>query len=124
MSRRGERDRAKERYWRSVVRQWRLSGLSIRQFCADHQLAEPNFYAWRRTLAQRDVPARPRRHNDRPEASAAPAAFVPVRLADAVAGPATLEVVLSGARVVRVPVGFDADTLRQLLIVLQETPPC
>ena len=54
MSRGGERDRVKERFWRRVVRQWRQSGQTVRDFCAAHGLAEPSFYAWRRTLAQRD----------------------------------------------------------------------
>jgi hypothetical protein len=34
------------------------------------------------------------------------------------------EVVLRGGRTVRVGPGFDAATLRQLLAVLEEAPPC
>ena len=50
----GQRDRAKERQWRRIMRHWRSSGLSVRDFCDWQALSEPNFYAWRRELAQRD----------------------------------------------------------------------
>ena len=126
MSRRGERDRPKERFWRTMVRQWRRSGLSVRDFCADRELAEGNFYAWRRTIAQRDQQARCRRNEDCHGPTANRPAFVPVHVADAaaLAHPRALEVVLGGGRLLRVPVGFDAVTLRQLLTVLEEAPPC
>ncbi len=118
MSRRGERDRAKEWFWRRTVRQWRRSGLSIRDFCAEHDIEEGNFYAWRRTIAQRDQEARGRRTR--------PAVFVPVRVTAtaALAQAAALEVVLGQGRLVRVPAGFDVATLRQLLAVLEEVPAC
>jgi hypothetical protein len=123
MSRRGERDLNKERFWRTMVRQWRCSGLSIRDFCAEHALEEGNFYAWRRTIAQRDQELRRRRLGQRRGTTPEPAAFVPVRVTEALPVRA-LEVVLGSARRVRVPVGFDAGTLRQLLAVLEEAPAC
>ena len=105
------RDESKEQQWRRWIAQWQTSGLSVAAFCARHSLAAPSFYAWRRTVQRRD-------------ASAAP--FVPVRLvADEVPAAARpLEVVLPGGRLVRVPAGFDAATLRHLLAVLREEPPC
>jgi hypothetical protein len=54
MSTANYRDVAKERFWRRIVRQWRESGLSVRAFCAQQGLAEPNSYAWRRTIRERD----------------------------------------------------------------------
>jgi hypothetical protein len=145
MARRGERDRGKERLWRRLLRQWRRSGQSVRDFCAAQQLSEPSFYGWRRTIAARDRQAatRPRlasprrlagsqrgqqRRNgdasassDQRRGSNTPV-FVPVRLAPPAL--AALEVVVGDGRVVRVPAGFDAATLRQLLAVLDEAPPC
>ncbi|HEV3217600.1 MAG TPA: hypothetical protein VGZ27_17855 [Vicinamibacterales bacterium] len=50
----GQRNPAKERHWRHVVRKWRSSGLSVREFCDWQALSEPSFYAWRRELAKRD----------------------------------------------------------------------
>jgi hypothetical protein len=127
MSRRSERDRGKERFWRSMLGQWRRSGLSIRDFCAGQQLSEPSFYAWRRTLAERDAQARRRRGGDRRGPGTSPPVFVPVRLVPVPATPAqaaALEVVPGGGRLVRVPAGFDAATLRQLLVVLEEVATC
>jgi transposase-like protein len=37
-----------------VVRRQTESGLSIRAFCQQQQLREPLFYAWRRTIRERD----------------------------------------------------------------------
>jgi transposase-like protein len=61
MPRQGQRDSDKERFWRRMLRQWQRSGLSIRAFCRKHNLAEPSFYAWRRTFA--DAPPRSPRAN-------------------------------------------------------------
>ena len=55
MSTTNQRRSSKERFWRRLVRQWCSSGLSIREFCTQHDISEPNFYAWRRTIGQRDA---------------------------------------------------------------------
>jgi hypothetical protein len=98
--------------WRQLVADWQHSGLSVRAFCERRGLAVPTFYLWRRRL----------------QASPPAATFVPVRVRDqatlATAGQyAGLELVLPHGCCLRVPVGFDADTLRQLLAVLEE-PAC
>jgi len=107
-----QRDGAKERFWRRVVRQWRHSGLSVRAFCAEHGLAEPSFYHWRRTLAERVTPA---------------PAFVPVQVVakEPQPGPGgAVELVLDGGRVLRLGPGFDAATVQRLLTLLEEGRPC
>src|SRR5262249_37947207 len=48
------RDPRKEQHWRRWVQRWKNSGLTVRDFCARHQLVQPSFYAWRRELQQRD----------------------------------------------------------------------
>src|SRR5919108_1530457 len=115
MTREGTRGGSKERFWRRMLRQWRQSGQSVRAFCADHDLAEPSFYAWRRTLAERDT---------RPQPAFVPLQVTPPRPTPASATltttAAALEVVL-GRCVLRVAPGFDAVTLRQLLAVLENT---
>jgi len=121
------RDPAKEQYWRRLLATWQRSGQSGRDFCAEHQLSESNFYAWKREIAQRDrekptrAPAATRRSASPRSDTAALPAFLPVRI-DAAAAP-VLEVVLAHGRVLRVHAGFDADVLRQLLAVLEE-PSC
>jgi len=49
------RDVEKEAFWRDVVRRHEGSGSNVREFCRREGLAESNFYAWRRTIAQRDA---------------------------------------------------------------------
>ncbi len=56
------RDPEKERFWRRAFKEWRRSGLSVREFCDWQSLAEASFYAWRRELAQRGRAATPRAH--------------------------------------------------------------
>lgn len=125
MSTHPQRSGSKEEFWRRMVRGWRRSGLSVRAFCRRHGLAEPSFYAWRRTLAQRDA-APP---------TAAPA-FLPVRVIaepstprapvaePAAEGGVPLELVLGSGRRLRVGVGFDGPTLQRLLALLEEGQPC
>lgn len=134
MARRGGRDRGKEWYWRRVLRQWRRSGQGVRSYCREHGLSEPLFYAWRRTIQERDRQAGRGSQRGRRQARTLVEStathgllgdgvpqFVPVTIA---AAAPSLEVVLGDGRVVRVPAGFDAGTLRQLLAVLEEAPPC
>lgn len=133
MAGRWQRDRGKEQFWRRILRQWRRSGLGVRPFCALHQLTEPLFYAWRRTIHQRDqeakrpANARSRQPSGKRAATAnhdvqeALPTFVPVTVS--LPSPA-LELVLGQGRVLRVPDGFEPATLRQLLAILEEAPPC
>jgi transposase len=115
MSQGKPRDPHKERFWRRMIRLWQRSGLSVRAFCAQHDLAQPSFYAWRRTLADRDA------HT---------VAFVPVEVLPQPLPPPTasavtcgLELLLADGRVLRIGPAFDAPTLRRLLAVLQEGQP-
>ena len=123
MAERGKRDGGKEQFWRRTLRQMRRSGLSVRAFCAEHGLAEASFYAWRRIIAERDREGSrvPDGHSDAAVDDAP--VFVPLRVID-VSTQVAFEVVLERGRVVRVLRGFDADTLRQLLAVLEEDRPC
>jgi hypothetical protein len=106
---------SKERFWRRMVRQWDNSGLSVRDFCAERGLAEASFYAWRRTITERD---------------AAAVHFVPVRVvpeeqraATDSGGGSGLELVLPAGRRLRIAPGFDAATLQRLLPLLEEGRP-
>jgi hypothetical protein len=129
-----ERDRDKERYWRQVLRQWQRSGQGVRAYCIEYGLSEPSFYAWRRTIQQRNRQAerrlrpRPQQARDRTGTHGwhgYPAAGLPAFVPVTIAAPApALEVLLRAGHIVRVPAGFDAATLRQLLTVLDEGPPC
>lgn len=114
----------KRSYWRGVVRRQRESGLSVRQFCTDESLSCAAFYRWKRKItagsrrvggnSQRGLPT---------HAQASPiadhrgtrATFIPVRLQGT---GSLLEVVHPRGHVVRVPAGFDLQSLRQVLDLL------
>ena len=106
---------SKEQWWRRQVRQWRSSGLSVRAFCAAQGLSEPSFYAWRRTLAQRDtaaVPLVPLTVTPEPQPAIAHDSSV-----------AALELILEAGRRLRIGPGFDGPTLARLLALLEEGRP-
>src|SRR5947208_12328858 len=97
-------DRCKERFWRQMLRLWHRSGLTDRYFCCEHDLTEPSFYGWRRTISERDRHARRRMppRARKPQANKAPA-FVPVRVLPAATplSPTPFEIVLAPGRLVR-----------------------
>jgi hypothetical protein len=53
-----ERDVKREAFWRGVLKRFGASGVSIRAFCQREQLTESAFYAWRRTISERDAEAK------------------------------------------------------------------
>jgi hypothetical protein len=141
MARLGQHQLVKERFWRRMLRLFRQRRprLAVRSFCVAYGLPEASFYAWRRTIAERDQQRRqvPRHAGRGPTVRPTPLAgcnhaderplFVALAVppsAAATAAPAALELVVGSGRIVRVPPGFDAATLRQLLAVLEEGPSC
>lgn len=104
MSRRFHRDPQREQFWREMVALWRQSGQSVRAFCDERGLSEPSFFAWRRTLSQRDR-ARVK----------APPTFVPLR----VVPDTVVEVALPTGLVVRVPARADVAAVAALVAALR-----
>ena len=72
-----KRDAGREAFWRRAVQRQAESGLTVRAFCRREELAESNFYAWRRTIAERDREAKAERGSKAKRAKPMPA-FVPV----------------------------------------------
>ncbi|MFO0949694.1 MAG: hypothetical protein U0835_00795 [Isosphaeraceae bacterium] len=124
--------------WPAVLAEFRRSGLSHVRFCSDRGLSVHTF---RRQLYRLRVGLPPRRPRDAgqsctppagpvpPSARATRPAFLPFHIRQDVspattpAAPAApLELVLGGRHVLRVPAGFDADSLRRLLDVLEARP--
>lgn len=58
MPRAGERDIAKEHYWRQVFAEQRASKLAIVDFCRKNGIKPPQFYEWRRKVQDRDTAMR------------------------------------------------------------------
>jgi transposase len=116
MSQGPPRDPRKAQFWRDHLRRWQDSGLTIRAYCQRHGLTEASFYAWRRTLAQRQAatPLPP---------DAPPVTFVPVHVQVEPAAPAgVLELVFPDGRCLRIPPGTDLTRLRAVIALLEETP--
>ena len=107
-----KRNPAKEKYWRGLLRQWRRSGLTPREFCDQQGISQPSFYAWRREIALRDH-----------QATTIPQPATPtfVKLALDPAALSAIEIVLGDGRLLRVRPGFDTALLRQLLHLLEES---
>lgn len=111
------RSEAKERLWREQVTSWQQSGLSIRQYCQQHQLNEPNFYAWRRELARRDeVGGISSKSVQRPKPLSV--TWMPLTV-----DPSTVPVVevqLPTGAILRVPSGVEISTLERILTALHQ----
>lgn len=104
----------REPYWRLVIARWKDSGKTVRAFCLAEDLKQATFYWWRRELIRRDQP--------KPKA-----AFFPVRVLTepTESSSSGVEVVLANGRHLRVGVGFDSQTLAQVVALLEDGgAPC
>ena len=111
------RSEAKERLWREQVTSWQRSGLSIRQYCQQHQLNEPNFYAWRRELARRDeVGGISSKSVQRPK----PLSVMWMPLTVDPSTVPVVEVQLPTGAILRVPAGVESVTLERILTALHQ----
>ena len=105
-----QRDAEKERRWREVLGRQASSGLSVREFCKRERLTESQFYAWRRTIAERDD-----------EPSKAPS-FVPVVVSDQVPSDGSIAIELVGGHVLKLPATTPAAWLAELVQALEVKP--
>ena len=124
------RDPAKEKYWRRLLRQWQRSGLTGRDFCAEHGLERTQLLR----LATRDRPPRSGATGtragelghtaDRRQRPCPLPTFVQVTVdAETAANGRTRSRAGPRSAGCAVAPGFDAQLLRQLLRVLEE-PSC
>ncbi len=111
-----QRDMAKERRWRDFVKRHASSGLSVREFCRRERLAEASFYAWRRTIGERDG-ASARSAVDRPRAERP--AFVPAVVRSEAASEAGVALELPGGGVLRFVGATAIERLADLVVALQ-----
>lgn len=139
MKKRSEQAIQRRSHWQEIVRGQRQSGQSVRAYCRQAGIEESAFYWWRRELARRSgkhsdgFPSGRKAPRSRSVRSAArstsgamaEAGFLPVQVAAVRSREAggSLEIVLGGDRVLRIPPGFDRQTLREVLTVL-EVRPC
>jgi transposase len=102
-----QQDPAKEAYWRQVLKRFAASGLSVREFCKREQLTESQFYAWRRTIGERD------------DARTSGPAFVPAAVTKEAAHGSSIAIELSSGCVLRFSGAHGIEQLADLVIALQ-----
>lgn len=109
------------KYWQGLIAEQAAGGASVKAFCAERGVSEPNFYWWRRELQGLN---RPRRRTGRVGKSKT--GFV-----ELVASPDTPAPGFSGVAVhldrrisIVLDRGFDRDVLAAALTVLKEPGPC
>jgi len=122
MARRSEEKRA---YWRGVLERQQESGLSIRQFCREHQVSEASFHSWKRKIVGHtgaeatSSEAGEQKHTGTKQIAKRDenaAVFIPLRVNPSAGS--VLELVHPRGHVLRVPAVFDERSLREVLTVL------
>jgi hypothetical protein len=131
---RSQRDVAKELFWRDQLRQHVASELSVREFCRREGIAEANFYAWRRAIAERDRQLGVRDAEGRPQptfvpaivpalsSTAAPSVVPAIMPADShpdATISATIALELHGGRTLRLPATTSPAWLAELALALE-----
>jgi len=131
--------------WRERISAWTASGLTARAFCGDHSLSEPSFYAWRRTLRERDGAAesgrgrkaRSKRSSRRVSTSVSADAaraprFIPVTVVDSPPDPAppagpeqcSIEITHASGATVRINAAPDPELLAAVFAALERASSC
>jgi len=115
--------------WVGLIDEWHASGLSLPAFCQRRGLNFGTMQGWIYKRTHKDALEQARREEgavgDSAEDSPAAQAFLPVRVRDAEpecggAGHSGVEVVLGEGRRVVIGAGFDAETLRRVVAVLED----
>jgi len=110
-------DEGKRNQWRKLIAEAARSGTSIREFCRQRRVTEPQFYAWRARLNGKVHGAARRRAIS--AAKTATFALVSDAPGELDAG---IELVLADGRRVRIRRGVDEATLRTVLSAVGAAP--
>jgi len=111
-----ERDAKREVFWRGVLRRHAASGLTIRSFCHRERLTESAFFAWRRTIGERDSEVKsPTRRGERLRRPA----FLPVLVDGDSRRDSAITIELAGGRALRLPEATPIQRLVDLVNALE-----
>jgi hypothetical protein len=117
--------------WATLIDEWRRSGLRLPEFCRQHGLSRGTMQNWvykpelKRAVEEARREARGQAtdpgHVDEPPGSAPAPAFLPVRVTGGreASDGSGVEVVIGAGRRVVIGAGFDAETLRRVVAVLE-----
>jgi hypothetical protein len=100
----------RDQFWREMIAAWKSSGQTVTAFCAARGLAEATFYVKHRALAGHD-----------PTRSLPPAAS-PTFAAVRVIPDPTIEAVVPGGVILRVPAAADPAAVARLVLALRGAP--
>jgi transposase len=116
------RSRTIDLRWNALLNDFRRSGLTQADFCRRRQIS---LHSFRKHLYQ-PSPSQPAPSDDRSSASAAhhflPVTILPDPIPSIAASQPHLELILSNGRRIAVAPGFDPQTLRRLIAVVEERP--
>jgi transposase len=100
--------------WAERVKRWKKSGLTAAEFGEREGIEAKQLHWWKWHLGKKEVPS----------ASESPLRLLPVSVVPSrdvrVSEETPLEIVLQSGHILRVARGFDAATLRSVLLVLEE----
>jgi hypothetical protein len=102
--------------WRTILADWRQSGLNISAFCRSRHVNKSGFHRWRNILDQLDRSSTtppPALHEPKSSPS-----FVPLR----VIPDTVVEVILPSGLQLRVPLSADAQQLARIVLALGAMP--
>ena len=117
-------ERVSREIWAKRVERWKDSGLTAKEFAAETGINARTLTYWKWRLGkeaqQPDAPrpSRPKR-DKRPKRPSLGPTFVEWSPPPGTVLSTALEVMVRSGAVVRVPVGFDAGTLRRVVTVLE-----
>lgn len=114
--------RTKREAWAKRVERWKASGLTAVEFAARHGLAATSLKWWKWRLGTPDRKGAAKRHRSRALARTTAERMSPLTFVEmsAVVRGEPLELVLPNGLGIRVPTGFDTETLERLLDVLSK----
>jgi hypothetical protein len=133
MAKKGERNLAKEKYWRGMINEFTGSGLSAAEFCRRKEISYSAFNDWRYEIAARDKEAESEARRQKPQSRGADSAhqhtapigpFVPVRIVGnskvaSVNSASPLELVSPNGFILRMSEGCSMELLASVLSLLE-----
>jgi hypothetical protein len=108
----------RELFWRERLLRQQRSGLSIRAFCQEHDIAIATFYMWRSRIGRRERPVGTAAQFVELRAVPTQAAVAPAVADASIRHDAPLELLLGDDRRLLIRAGCDAALLREVLAVL------
>ena len=118
------RSRTIDLRWNALLNDFRRSGLTQAEFCRRRQISLPSFRA--HLYRPRPSTPQPTPSDDRsapgPDRHFLPVTILPDPIPSITASHPHLELILSNGRRIAVAPGFDSQTLRQLIAVVEGRP--